>query len=89
MNATMLVRANSSEEVVVEEVYSPQDEANWFGGKSPDGSDRIIDTLQRVGQHSYASASKEFHFLRHPQDPARIYIHNGMRATVKANRSWI
>ncbi|WP_448955804.1 serine hydrolase domain-containing protein [Labrys neptuniae] len=89
LNSTMLVQPKSNEELVVDEVFSPQDEANWFGGKAPNGTDRVSDTVRRIGQHSYASTSKEFHFLRHPDDPARIYVHNGMRATVKTHRPWI
>lgn len=89
LNSTMIVRKNSGEEIVVDEVFSPQDETNWFGGKAPNGTDRVSDTVQRAGRFSYASASREFHFLRHPDDPRRIYVHNGMRATVKTHRPWI
>lgn len=89
LNATVLVRSGSNDDIVVEEIYSPQDEVNWFGTSGKGEPRRVSDTASPVREHSYASASKEFHFLRHPDDTGRIYIHNGMRATLKTNRPWI
>ncbi|MDR7221241.1 serine hydrolase domain-containing protein [Aminobacter aminovorans] len=89
LNSTILVRPVSSDELAVDELSSPQDEANWFGQKTPHGAAGTTDMLRKVGTHSYMSATREFHFLRHPDDPARQYIHNGMRASVKAHRPWM
>ncbi|WP_395448265.1 serine hydrolase domain-containing protein [Aminobacter sp. UC22_36] len=89
LNSTILVRPASTNELVVDEISSPQDEANWFGQKTPHGAASLSDMFRKVGAHSYMSATREFHFLRHPDDPARQYIHNGMRASVKAYRPWM
>jgi len=87
LNSTMLVQPLSGDGLVVEEIDSPQDEENWFGGSPPHGP--VKDELRRVEQHSFESASKQFHFLAHPDDPGRLYIHNGMRVSIRANRPWL
>jgi hypothetical protein len=88
LNATTLARLGSQGKLEIEEIYSPQDEANWFGKKNPQATERIASRLHRAKGHSYMSASKEFHFLRHPDDADRLYLHDGMRASVKTHRPW-
>ncbi|MEJ6782614.1 serine hydrolase domain-containing protein [Aminobacter sp. Piv2-1] len=88
LNSTIMVRLASNDELVVGEISSPQDETNWFGRNAPRGAN-TTDTFKKVDQHSFRSATKEFHFLRHPDDSTRQYIHNGMRASVKTPRPWI
>lgn len=87
-NATMRIRPEVEETLLIEETGSPQDDLNWFGGKPPRGSGPARDQLRRVRQYSYESAGRQFHFLAHPDDPARLYAHNGMRASVKIPRPW-
>jgi CubicO group peptidase (beta-lactamase class C family) len=89
LNATIEVRRGSGDSLIVEEIFSPQDEENWFGGRSPHGGGPLTDELRRAGQHSYESASRQLHFLSHPDDPARLYVHNGMRANVRSQRPWV
>ncbi|MGV1793441.1 serine hydrolase domain-containing protein [Rhizobium sp. A37_96] len=88
LNATMQVRAGSEDSLVVEEIASPQDEENWFGGRPPHGTGPIRDELRRAGQHSYESASRQLHFMSHPDDSTRLYVHNGMRVNVRTPRPW-
>lgn len=88
LNACMRVQKAPGDKLIVDETGSPQDDENWFGGKPPHGNGPVRDQLLRAGPHSYESATKQFHFLAHPADPARLYIHNGMRATTKAHRPW-
>jgi len=89
LNHTTLVRSGSGAELIVEEIYSPQDEANWFGKEDPRGTNGVMEQFKLVERHSYASISKKLHFLRHPDAPGRIYAHDGMRASVRTARPWI
>ncbi|WDZ81463.1 serine hydrolase (plasmid) [Ensifer adhaerens] len=88
LNSTVRVRSVARAELEVEEISSPQDEENWFGGSRPYRGAPTADRLRHIEGHSYESKTKQFHFLAHPNDPARIYIHNGMRANVKIQRPW-
>jgi CubicO group peptidase (beta-lactamase class C family) len=89
LNAVMRIQKAPGDRLIVDETGSPQDDENWFGGKPPHGSGPIRDQLQRAAAHSYVSAAKQFHFLAHPRDPARLYVHNGMRVSTKAHRPWL
>lgn len=46
---------------------TPQDKANGAGGKVAPGPNRVRDTLRRVGQHSYVSASRDASFPSAPR----------------------
>lgn len=89
LNACMRVWRAPGDKLIIDETGSPQDDENWFGGKPMHGDGTARDQLLRAGPHSYESATKQFHFLAHPSEPARLYIHNGMRATTKAHRPWL
>ncbi|MGV1793430.1 serine hydrolase domain-containing protein [Rhizobium sp. A37_96] len=87
LNATMTI-TTAPDEIAVEELYSPQDAMNWFGVEAGGGAKPVRERLRRTAPYSYASTGKELHFLRHPDDRARLYVHDGMRASVRTNRSW-
>lgn len=86
LNATLTLAPQPGRSLLLTEIYSPQDALNWFGAKA--ASAPAADQLQHVECHSYASAGKELHLLRHPEAPARLYAHDGMRATPKSTRFW-
>lgn len=88
LNATMRVQPGAGRTLAIEEISSPQDTENWFGGKPPHGTGPVRDELRHVADHSYESASRQLHFLAHPDDPARLYVHNGMRVNVRSQRPW-
>lgn len=88
LNATTTVTAER-DEIAVEEIHSPQDAMNWFGLPGGGEISPARSRLRRMAPQSYASSAKEFHFLRHPEDPACLYLHDGMRASIKTNRAWL
>lgn len=86
LNATMTVSVVNDAKLYAEERYSPQDALNWFGEETSDKNPPL--EYRRVAPYSYRSASRELHFLRHPDNPGYVYAHDGMRVSTRTNRPW-
>lgn len=90
LNAMLTVARAPDSALLLTEVYSPQDALNWFGTRPASTIDPIRTSvrLQQQAPHSYAAPGKELHILRHPEAAARLYVHDGMRASPKSSRTW-
>jgi len=88
LNAALTIAPQPEGSILLTERHSPQDALNWFGENAGSAVAPMPVRLERIACHSYASADRELHFLRHPDAPARLYVHDGMRATPKSTRFW-